>query len=571
MCIRTINLKVEVEKIIGRGIGFVDVEITFTPRAKRHNNIGLEHLMLGSLREYEGVAARVLENIGADQATFARRIEVPGMLEANNFSSVPFSREKNVEYPPTKRWSGSKNCAEDTNGHRKLPGTLDILAGLFHLSVRPPQRLYKGLRMGKIETVLSSSIVAVFFAAFVVAGTMLYGSATTPIELFGPTRYEWDQGYFQQEIYRRVSTGLAENQSLSEAWSKIPEKLAFYDYIGNNPAKGGLFRAGSMDNGDGIAVGWLGHHVFRDKEGSELFVHRMPTFFETFPVVLVDGDGIVRADVPFRRAESKYSVEQVGVTVEFYGGELNGVTYSDPVTVKKYARRAQLGEIFELDRATLKSDGVFRSSPRGWFTFGHASFALLFFFGHIWHGARTLFRDVFAGIDPDLDAQVEFGAFQKLGDPTTKRQHWKKKHVTWARFGKKWDKNATLQDFDGALDLQCVETASQFPLMLSKLEGNDVTIFYDDVKVLKDRMREWVGGSWWCIICRREEWMRLYGSVWRSREDKGSRNQWGCKRGFWVEEQALDAMELLECIEMIRKRYLQLLRCEDDGGFSPNL
>ncbi|KAK8555283.1 hypothetical protein V6N12_009431 [Hibiscus sabdariffa] len=140
------------------------------------------------------------------------------------------------------------------------------------------------------------------------------------------------------------------------------------------------------------------------------------------PYDLVDGDGIVRADVPFRRAESKYSVEQVGVTVEFYGGELNGVSYSDPATVKKYARRAQLGEIFELDRATLKFDGVFRSSPRGWFTFGHASFALLFFFRHIWHGARTLFRDVFAGIDPDLDAQVEFGAFQKLGDPTTRRQ-----------------------------------------------------------------------------------------------------------------------------------------------------
>ncbi|KAF7022755.1 hypothetical protein CFC21_035415 [Triticum aestivum] len=128
----------------------------------------------------------------------------------------------------------------------------------------------------------------------------------------------------------------------------------------------------------------------------------MPTFFETFPVVLVD--------------------EQVGVTVEFYGGELNGVSYANPATVKKYARRSQLGEIFELDRATLKSDGVFRSSPRGWFTFGHATFALLFFFGHIWHGARTLFRDVFAGIDPDLDAQVEFGTFQKVGDPTTRKQ-----------------------------------------------------------------------------------------------------------------------------------------------------
>nr|QIT06802.1 photosystem II 47 kDa protein [Cyperus fuscus]QIT06803.1 photosystem II 47 kDa protein [Cyperus fuscus] len=302
--------------------------------------------------------------------------------------------------------------------HIIAAGTLGILAGLwFHLSVHPSQRLYKGLRMGNIETVLSSSIAAVLIAAFVVAGTMWYGSVTTAIELSGPTRYQWDQGYFQQEIARRVSAELAEYLSLSEAWSNIPEKLAFYDYIGNNPAKGGLFRAGSMDNGDGIAVGWLGHPVFRDKEGRELSVRRMPTF-ETFPVVLVNEDGIVRADVPFRRAESNYSVEQVGVTVEFYAGELNGVSYSDPATVKTYARRAQLG--FELDRTTLKSDGVLRSSPRGWFTFGHATFALLFLIGHIWHGARTLFRDV-AGIDPDLDAQVEFGTFQ-VGDPTTKRQ-----------------------------------------------------------------------------------------------------------------------------------------------------
>ncbi|KAL5569717.1 hypothetical protein UlMin_026292, partial [Ulmus minor] len=278
--------------------------------------------------------------------------------------------------------------------HHIAVGTLGILAGLFHLSVRLPQRLYKGLRMGNIETILSSSIAAVFFAAFVVAGTMWYGSATTPIELFGPTRYQWDQGYFQQEIYRRVDVELAENQSLSEAWSKIPEKLAFM-----------ITSAIILQKGD--SVGWLGHPIFRDKEGRELFVCRMPTFFETFPIVLVDGDGIVRVDVPFRRVESKYSVEQVGVTVEFYSGELNRVSYSDSTTVKKYARRAQLGENFELDRATLKSDGVFRSSPRGWFTFGHAS---------------TLFRDVFAGIDPNLDAQVEFGAFQKLGDPTTKRQ-----------------------------------------------------------------------------------------------------------------------------------------------------
>jgi photosystem II CP47 chlorophyll apoprotein len=306
--------------------------------------------------------------------------------------------------------------------HHIAAGIVGIIAGIFHLTVRPPERLYKALRMGNIETVLSSSIAAVFFAAFVVAGTMWYGSATTPIELFGPTRYQWDGGYFKQEIQRRVQADLDAGKDLSEAWSAIPDKLAFYDYIGNSPAKGGLFRVGPMDQGDGIAQAWLGHPVFTDKDGRELTARRMPNFFETFPVLLTDADGVVRADIPFRRAESKYSFEQTGVTVSFYGGELDGKTFTDPVDVKTYARKAVLGEPFAFDRETLDSDGVFRSSPRGWFTFGHACFALLFFFGHLWHGSRTIFRDVFAGIDPDLEEQIEFGVFQKLGDITTRKQ-----------------------------------------------------------------------------------------------------------------------------------------------------
>ena len=91
--------------------------------------------------------------------------------------------------------------------------------------------------MGNIETVLSSSIAAVFFAAFVVTGTMWYGNATTPIELFGPTRYQWDDSYFQKEITRRVDSAIFDGASASEAWSAIPEKLAFYDYVGKQPCK----------------------------------------------------------------------------------------------------------------------------------------------------------------------------------------------------------------------------------------------------------------------------------------------------------------------------------------------
>nr|QIZ74369.1 CP47 chlorophyll apoprotein of photosystem II [Draparnaldia mutabilis] len=349
---------------------------------------------------------------------------VSGLYGPGIWVSDPYGLTGSVQ-PVSPSWGADGFDPYNPGGiasHHIAAGILGILAGLFHLCVRPSLRLYLGLSMGSIESVLSSSIAAVFWAAFVVAGTMWYGSAATPIELFGPTRYQWDQGFFQQEIEKRVSSSLANGASVSEAWSAIPEKLAFYDYIGNNPAKGGLFRSGAMNSGDGIAVGWLGHAIFKDSEGRELYVRRMPTFFETFPVILLDKDGVVRADVPFRRAESKYSIEQVGVSVTFSGGELDGVTFSDPATVKKYARRAQLGEIFEFDRATLQSDGVFRSSPRGWFAFGHVCFALLFFFGHIWHGARTLARDRFAGIDEDLNDQVEFGKFQKIGDPSSNRQ-----------------------------------------------------------------------------------------------------------------------------------------------------
>jgi len=302
--------------------------------------------------------------------------------------------------------------------HHIAAGSLGLLAGAFHLYVRPPERLYTALRIGNLETVLSSSIAAVFWASFVVAGTIWYGSAATPIELYGPTRYHWDQSFFQQEIEKRVTRNIERGRSLRQSWREIPAKLAFYDYIGNNPAKGGLFRTGPMNDGDGLISRWAGHAVFQDRNGTQLFVRRIPTFFETFPVLLVDENGIVAADIPFRRAESKYSIEQVGVTVRFYGGTLDGNVYTDPLRVKKYARRAQLGEIFEYSKA---GTGVFRSSPRGWFTFRHLCFALLFFYGHIWHGARTIFRDVFAGIDPDLDDQVEFGAYQKLGDLTTRR------------------------------------------------------------------------------------------------------------------------------------------------------
>ena len=68
-----------VEFIIGRGERMVVGDITLTPRAKRvielsieearrlgHNYIGTEHLLLGLVREGEGIAAGVLESLGVN-------------------------------------------------------------------------------------------------------------------------------------------------------------------------------------------------------------------------------------------------------------------------------------------------------------------------------------------------------------------------------------------------------------------------------------------------------------------------------------------------------------------------
>ncbi|MFN7244280.1 MAG: Clp protease N-terminal domain-containing protein, partial [Dietzia cercidiphylli] len=69
----------QVEEIIGQGQQAPSGHIPFTPRAKKvlelslrealqlgHNYIGTEHILLGLIREGEGVAAQVLVKLGAD-------------------------------------------------------------------------------------------------------------------------------------------------------------------------------------------------------------------------------------------------------------------------------------------------------------------------------------------------------------------------------------------------------------------------------------------------------------------------------------------------------------------------
>jgi photosystem II CP47 chlorophyll apoprotein len=267
--------------------------------------------------------------------------------------------------------------------------------------------------MGNLESVLFSSISSVFFAAFVNSALMWYSSVSTALELFGPSRYHWDNGFFSEDIEGRVKS--VDSVFLNKAWEQVPDKLVLYDYIGSNPSKGGLFRTGPQLKGDGLVQNWLGHPNF-EMGTLALAVRRMPPFFETFPVILIDQGGTLRADIPFRRGSSVNSIEQSKVVLYFSGGILNNVEYSTPSLVKGYARKAQFGEIFTFDFKTSGADGVWRTSPRGWYSFSHIALAFLFVFGHLWHASRALFRDLWTG----LTYNQEYGPYEKLGDKTTK-------------------------------------------------------------------------------------------------------------------------------------------------------
>ena len=79
MGISTDAVRQQVEEIIGRGQGAPQGHIPFTPPSKKvlelslrealdlgHTYIGTEHILLGLIREDEGVAARVLAGFGVD-------------------------------------------------------------------------------------------------------------------------------------------------------------------------------------------------------------------------------------------------------------------------------------------------------------------------------------------------------------------------------------------------------------------------------------------------------------------------------------------------------------------------
>ena len=149
------KVRTAVEFIIGRGDRPVVGEVGLTPRAKRvielaidearrlgHNYIGTEHLLLGLVREGEGIAAGVLESLGVNldkvrhevirvlsqsssAGPTARRRSAPARPRPSisSASTSPTRREQESSIPSSaerRRSSGSSRSSVET--HQEQPG-----------------------------------------------------------------------------------------------------------------------------------------------------------------------------------------------------------------------------------------------------------------------------------------------------------------------------------------------------------------------------------------------------------------------------------------------------------------
>jgi ATP-dependent Clp protease ATP-binding subunit ClpC len=99
------EVRAQVERVVGRGDEPLTGQIPFTPRAKKvlelalrealvlgHNYIGTEHILLGIIRENEGVAARILLDFNADPEK-VRDAVIRIVSEPSGSSKEPSRRE----------------------------------------------------------------------------------------------------------------------------------------------------------------------------------------------------------------------------------------------------------------------------------------------------------------------------------------------------------------------------------------------------------------------------------------------------------------------------------------------
>ena len=234
------NIRLEVEKLVQPGpttqiIG----DIPFTPRAKKalelaaeearalgHNYIGTEHILLGLIREGEGIASQVLLNLGMDLNTV--RNEVMELL-GSALPGFGQAQQQKTKTPALDAFGRDLTAlAKDNkldpviNRHMEIERVIQILsrrtknnpvllgeAGVGKTAI--VEGLAQAIIAGNVPEVLRNKRMVVLDLALMVAGTKYRGQFEERIKaVMEEIKRSQDVIIFIDELHTLVGAGAAE-------------------------------------------------------------------------------------------------------------------------------------------------------------------------------------------------------------------------------------------------------------------------------------------------------------------------------------------------------------------------
>jgi ATP-dependent Clp protease ATP-binding subunit ClpC len=233
------NIRLEVEKLVQPGpttqiIG----DIPFTPRAKKslelaaeearslgHNYIGTEHLLLGLIREGEGVASQVLLNLGLDLNTVRNEVmellgsALPGVSPAASKTKTPaldafgrdltaLARENKLD-PVINRKNEIERVIQTLSRRTKNNPVLLGEAGVGKTAI--VEGLAQSIVAGNVPEILRNKRMIVLDLALMVAGTKYRGQFEERIKaVMEEIKRSQDVIIFIDELHTLVGAGAAE-------------------------------------------------------------------------------------------------------------------------------------------------------------------------------------------------------------------------------------------------------------------------------------------------------------------------------------------------------------------------
>ncbi|MFA4854610.1 MAG: ATP-dependent Clp protease ATP-binding subunit [Candidatus Omnitrophota bacterium] len=236
------NIRLEVEKLVQPGpttqiIG----DIPFTPRAKKslelaaeearslgHNYIGTEHLLLGLIREGEGIASQVLMNLGMDLNSVRNEVmellgsALPGMnqagaqaaktktpaLDAFGRDLTALARENKLD-PVIDRAQEIERVIQILSRRTKNNPVLLGEAGVGKTAI--VEGLAQLIVAGNVPEILRGKRIVVLDLALMVAGTKYRGQFEERIKaIMEEIKRSQDVVIFIDELHTLVGAGAAE-------------------------------------------------------------------------------------------------------------------------------------------------------------------------------------------------------------------------------------------------------------------------------------------------------------------------------------------------------------------------